>query len=86
MTTVVLRASGYTWKCPECTRENYTGSAPAMVQCEQCNGEFEVKDLHHRRSKPESDSEKEVGRTQQNLLMPLFESSSPVPAEDEIPF
>ena len=22
MTYVVLRASGYTWKCPECDREN----------------------------------------------------------------
>jgi hypothetical protein len=57
-----------------------------MVQCEQCNGEFEVKELHHRRSKSEPDSGKEVGKTQQNLLMPLFESSSPLPAEDEIPF
>ena len=86
MSYVVLRASGYTWKCLECGRENYTGPAPVMVQCEQCNGEFEVKELHHRRSKSEPDSGKEVGKTQQNLLMPLFESSSPVPAEDEIPF
>ena len=31
-------------------------------------------------------SGKEAGKTQQNLLMPLFESSSPLPAEDEIPF
>ena len=46
MTRVILRASGYTWKCPECDRENYTGPAPDMVQCEQCNGEFEVKELH----------------------------------------
>jgi len=86
MTYVVLRASGYTWKCPECDRDNYTGPAPAMVQCEKCNGEFEVKELNHRRSKSGSDSGKEAGKTQQNLLMPLFESSSPVPAEDEIPF
>jgi DNA-directed RNA polymerase subunit RPC12/RpoP len=86
MTTVVLRASGYIWKCAECGRENYTGPAPAIVQCEQCNGEFEVKELHHRRSKSESDSGKEAGKTQQKLFMPLFESSSAMPAEDDIPF
>jgi len=86
MTRVILRASGYTWKCTECGRQNYTGPAPDMVQCEQCKGEFELIELHHRRTKSEPDSGKEVGKTQQNLLMPLFESSSPVPAEDEIPF
>ena len=86
MTTLVLRASGYTWKCSECNRENYTGPAPDIVRCEGCKGEFEVKELHHRRSKSEPNSGKEVGKTQQNLIMPLFESSSPVLAEDEIPF
>lgn len=86
MTTVVLRASGYTWKCPECNRENYTGPAPDMVQCEGCKGEFDVKDLHHRRSKSECDSGKEADKIQQNPFMPLFGSSSPVSAEDEIPF
>ena len=85
MTNVVLRASGYTWKCPECDRENYTGPAPEMVRCEGCKGEFEVKELHHRRSKSERDLRKEAGKTQQNLFLPLFGSSSPVSAEDEIP-
>ena len=85
MTNVVLRASGYTWKCSECNRENYTGPAPDRVRCEGCKGDFEVKELHHRRSKSECGSG-EAGKTQQNLFLPLFGSSSPVSAEDEIPF
>lgn len=40
MSDVVLRASGYTWKGPECGRCNYTGPAPEQVRCKARNGEF----------------------------------------------
>jgi DNA-directed RNA polymerase subunit RPC12/RpoP len=83
MTAVVLRASGYTWKCAECGRENYTGPAPAMVKCRGCNGQFEVRDLHHRRAESESTNGKEARKTE---AMPLFAAAPPVPAEDDIPF
>jgi len=49
MNIVKLKASGYTWQCPECERDNYTGPAPAEVRCESCNGVFCVSDLSHRR-------------------------------------
>ena len=83
MTAVVLRASGYTWKCPECGRENYTGPAPAAVQCKGCNGEFEVKDLHHRRAGNEPNPGKEARKTES---LPLFAAAPPVSTEDQIPF
>jgi DNA-directed RNA polymerase subunit RPC12/RpoP len=85
MTAVVLRASGYTWKCPECGRENYTGPAPAAVRCKGCNGEFEVKELHHRRVEAEQDKSngKEVRKTE---ILPLFAAAPPIQAEDDIPF
>jgi DNA-directed RNA polymerase subunit RPC12/RpoP len=86
MTGVILRASGYTWKCAECGRENYTGPAPAIVRCRQCNGEFEVKSLQHRRAADPSTDGKEVNETKQTELLPLFAASPPASAEDEIPF
>jgi phage FluMu protein Com len=86
MTGVILRASGYTWKCPECGRENYTGPAPATVRCRQCNGEFEVKSLHHRGRADGSNDAKEVNQAKQTELLPLFAASPPASAEDEIPF
>ena len=81
MTEVVLRASGYTWKCPECGRENYTGPAPMSVRCRACHGEFEVKDLHHRRAGMETNNRKEVAKD-----LPLFAAAPPLSADDEIPF
>jgi hypothetical protein len=82
MTEVVLRASGYTWKCPECRRDNYTGPAPVSVKCKACHGEFEVKDLHHRRAGMETNNRKEVTTD----LLPLFAAAPPLSADDEIPF
>lgn len=83
MTAVGLRASGYTWRCPECGRENYTGPAPTEVQCRGCNGEFGVKDLHHRRAGNESNKGK--GEPMSGVL-PLFAAAPSIPAEDDIPF
>lgn len=51
MTGVTLKASGYTWHCPECHGENYTGAAPSAVCCSECNGTFGVRSLQHRRRK-----------------------------------
>lgn len=51
MTAVTLKASGYTWRCPECGEFNYTGAAPVEVRCSKCNGEFEVGSLLHRHKK-----------------------------------
>ena len=51
MTSVNLKASGYTWRCPECHGENYTGAAPSVVICSKCNGTFDVKTLVHRRKR-----------------------------------
>ena len=86
MTSVTLRASGYTWKCAECGRENYTGPAPGSVRCGQCHAEFEVKALQHRRAESVDLKRKEVKTPEQAPLMPLFAESRPMAAEDEIPF
>ena len=86
MTSVILRSSGYTWKCPECARENYTGPAPESVRCGQCNGEFQVKELHHRRCAAGSIGRKEVIQSQQPGLLSLLAVSPPVTVEDEVPF
>jgi DNA-directed RNA polymerase subunit RPC12/RpoP len=86
MTSVTLRASGYTWKCAECGRENYTGPAPASVRCGQCHAEFEVKALQHRRAESVDLKRKEVNTPEPTPLMPLFAESPPMAAEDEIPF
>jgi hypothetical protein len=48
MTSVNLKASGYTWRCPECQCENYTGAAPSSVCCSKCDGTFDVMSLAHR--------------------------------------
>jgi hypothetical protein len=81
MSDIVLRASGYTWKCPECGRSNYTGPAPEHVHCKASNGEFGVRGLHHRRVGSKRSPRKEVKRLE---TLPLFEASSPNMAEDEI--
>jgi hypothetical protein len=83
MTAVVLRASGYTWQCPECGRGNYTGPAPAAVQCKDCHGEFEVKDLRHRRAGNDPNHGKEAKKTEN---LPLFAAAPPMSAEDQVPF
>jgi DNA-directed RNA polymerase subunit RPC12/RpoP len=86
MSGVVLRASGYTWKCPECGRENYTGPAPELVRCKRCNGEFQVRELHHRRDPDASSRRKKVRKPEQLGLLPLLPLAPPIAAEDEIPF
>ena len=48
MTTVQLKASGYSWRCPECDEGNYTGEAPQQVVCRRCQAEFLVAGLAHR--------------------------------------
>jgi hypothetical protein len=85
MSTVVLRASGYTWKCPECGRENYTGAAPAEVACKGCHAEFQVKELHHRRMEPE-EPKSERKNVRKAEVLPLFAEAPPMSADDEIPF
>ena len=50
MKTIRLRASGYTWDCPECGCENYAGAAPEEVACEGCHARFAVSALVHRRA------------------------------------
>lgn len=47
MTTVQLKASGYSWRCPECDENNYTGEAPQQVVCRSCQAEFLVAGLAH---------------------------------------
>jgi hypothetical protein len=92
MTSVTLHASGYTWNCPECGRENYTGAAPASVHCAKCNGDFQVQSLHHRHSDPQDSKRngKHAGGQEETMLMPLFSLQAtqplPPPGEDEIPF
>ena len=86
MTAVVLRASGYTWRCPECQRENYTGPAPAVARCTGCHGEFAVEQLRHRRAGTGPDNGKEVRPSEQTQPLPLFAAPPPASAEDEIPF
>jgi hypothetical protein len=86
MIAVVLRASGYTWKCPECGRENYTGPAPEAVHCHGCNGEFEVKELHHRRV--EVEKERHIGEPtmRKTEVLPLFAAVPQEQPEEDIPF
>jgi hypothetical protein len=50
---IVLTASGYTWICPECGRENYTGAAPGLVSCLGCKAEWPVIRLAHRKADAE---------------------------------
>ena len=48
MRVVSLAASGYTWTCPECGFDNYTGAAPRQVVCARCQAQFEVARMRHR--------------------------------------
>ena len=55
MRNVSITASGYTWACPECTSENYTGAAPQQVVCDRCQAQFEVADRLHRIAEPQEE-------------------------------
>ena len=94
---VKLKASGYTWQCPECKRQNYTGPAPEEVHCEGCKGVFYVSDLSHRweRKSVETAAHSDNGRrrseesSQPELQARLFPSESDLYDFDEnedIPF
>jgi hypothetical protein len=54
MKGVRLQASGYTWSCPECEKENYTGSAPPSVICALCKAEYPVAELLHNSDRAEA--------------------------------
>ena len=97
MDIVTLKASGYTWKCPECNRENYTGPAPAEVRCKSCNGSFRVGDLSHRKigmSKAKAAifnngrkaNESKGNAEFQTSLFPTGENTHTVDGSDDIPF
>jgi len=98
MTSVNLKASGYTWRCPECRFENYTGAAPSAVCCSKCNGAFDVRYLVHRRQKekgPSSEgvlrmviSERDGGnsRSGQQTLFDSFQDPKSHSHDDDIPF
>ena len=46
---VVLVASGYSWRCPECEDVSYVSDAVnENVTCEHCQGEFTVAEVQHR--------------------------------------
>lgn len=77
--TVNLQASGYTWKCPECEKTNYTGPAPKQVRCSACRGEFEVGKLMHRRIKAEETEGHEKGKE----MLPLFLQGAKDTGSDE---
>lgn len=98
MTRVNLKASGYTWRCPECKQNNYTGAAPSSVSCSKCNGLFNVKSLMHRRERgkgvssgqalPEGISKRQGGNSR-SRQQPLFDFSQDPPSHssnDDIPF
>ena len=55
MRKISITASGYTWTCPECTSENYTGAAPQQVVCDRCQAQFEVADWLHRMVEPQDE-------------------------------
>ena len=98
MTSVNLKASGYTWCCPECQAENYTGAAPRDVCCSKCNGTFDVRSLLHRRKKekhPSSESALSTGiskrqggnsRSGQQTLFDIFQDPQTHSSDDDIPF
>lgn len=88
MTAVNLKASGYTWRCPECRAENYTGAAPSGVCCSKCNGLFDVGSLVHRRQQTNSPAQQDLGDSdgrQQSLFDALQAREAHSPG-DEIPF
>lgn len=98
MTSVNLKASGYTWRCPECESENYTGAAPSSVCCSNCNGMFDVRSLLHRRRKkksPSSDGALSTGiskqqggnsRSGQQMLFDIIQDTQNHSFDDDIPF
>ena len=55
MRNVSITASGYTWTCPECGSQNYTGAAPQQVVCDRCQAQFEVADRLHRMDEPQEE-------------------------------
>jgi hypothetical protein len=98
MTSVNLKASGYTWRCPECKQDNYTGAAPSSVSCSKCNGLFSVKSLVHRRERgkevssgdalPEGISKRRGGnsRSGQQTLFEFSQDSQSQSSDEDIPF
>ena len=50
MNAIELLASGYAWKCLECSRTEYENAVPASgtVRCERCGARFTVKRVKHR--------------------------------------
>lgn len=88
MTSVNLKASGYTWRCPECRAENYTGAAPSAVCCSKCNGTFDVRSLVHRRQKTYCPSAQKGSnsRGDQQTLFDGFQGPRSHSPDDDIPF
>jgi hypothetical protein len=95
MKTVKLKASGYTWNCPECRKANYVGPAGITVQCEACNGKFAVAKIVHRRangspSQPPADNQRGKEPDQINFQPNLFpaqkRTNSKGDMDDDIPF
>ena len=88
MTSVNLKASGYTWRCPECKAENYTGAAPSTVGCSKCHGTFDVKSLVHRRQKENVLSPQGGGNSRggQQTLFDLVQDPRSSRSDDDIPF
>lgn len=85
MTAVKLKASGYTWRCPECQVENYTGAAPATVRCSKCHGAFGVGSLVHRRGKAR-DHATPMGANSGGEQRSLFDATPTDSDDGEIPF
>lgn len=88
MTAVNLKASGYTWRCPECRAENYTGAAPSSVCCSKCNGLFDVGSLVHRRQQKRSDGQQDRSESEggQQSLFEALQAQEAHSSSDEIPF
>jgi hypothetical protein len=78
MTTVQLKASGYSWRCPECDENNYTGEAPQQVVCRNCKAEFLVAGLAHRLAK--------IGDQQLCMFDAELKDSLSLDPDGEIPF
>lgn len=50
MAEVELIASGYAWRCPECSRTEYENEVPAAgsVRCGRCGASFRLARVLHR--------------------------------------
>jgi len=50
LNSIELIASGYAWKCLECSRTEYENAVPASgtVRCERCGARFSVRRVEHR--------------------------------------